>query len=165
MTAPTTPADPTGPTSPAGARSRHRRAAVGAAWEVNWRCAVLLTAAAPLALLTGYLDWAGAAATWVATLAVGVHLLALATVGFPLGIALSALLPPGTSRARAIAWFAATGAVGAAALVAWFGLVALAHWALLGAVVAGTARAWAHNAIGARAARTPARPGVPALEP
>lgn len=124
------------------------------AWEVNLRCAVILTVLVPLiGAVAAAVVGGGQAAAQIIVMIWAVHLAALTLVGLPLGAALCWALPTHASRTCASAWFALAGAVGGGALMGWFSMPALVGWAALGAITAGGARAWAHTHL--RRAATP----------
>ncbi|HYQ75025.1 hypothetical protein [Cellulomonas sp.] len=130
------------------------------AWTVVGRCQAILLG---LVLLLGAVGVASDVATggggqaitsiaWIGGLAWLVHALATLVVGYPVGVAVSRLLPPDVSWPGATAAYALAGAACGAGVVLVLGGLAdapfpAAPWAGLGAVVAAGARAWAHPAI------------------
>lgn len=163
MTAPTPPAPP----APADGPSRWRAAAVDA-WGVVVRCEVVLAGvAAVLAVVLGVSEPGDLDdALSILAFAWAVHAVLTLVVGYPVGVAVTRLLPPRPGRGRAGVVYALVGAGTAAliVLVGGLGLPAAAAWAALGAATAGTARVWADRAIRDRAQRreVPASPAPPA---
>lgn len=135
------------------------RAAARDAWSVVWRCLAVLTAlAAVVAVVVAVayrsddlLDGATGSASIVGIMWL-IHVAVTLVVGYPVGLVVSRPLLGVTSRAGAAGWFALAGAVSGAAVVMIVQFPPVV-WFVLGGVVAGGARAWAHGPIRRRADR------------
>ncbi|MCM0638532.1 hypothetical protein [Cellulomonas wangsupingiae] len=138
--------------------------------EVCLRAAVVLLVMAAV-LLTVLLAMASRspdaavdaqAAVMVVVLMYGLHLVALAVLGWPGGLLTAHLMRHETSERRHVVAFAGAGAVlGGAVLAAWGGGIASLVWAAVGAAVAGGARAWTGRARRRRAALRTTHPSTP----
>lgn len=103
---------------------------------------------------------AGTAAAIIAMM-YGLHLVALAVLGWPGGLLTAHLLRHEASEARHVAGFAVAGAaLGAAVLLVAGAPGPAAVWAVVGAVSAGGARAWTGHARRARAGRRATHPAA-----
>ncbi|MBO0900971.1 hypothetical protein J1G42_12410 [Cellulomonas sp. zg-ZUI222] len=102
------------------------------------------------------------AAVMVVVLMYGLHLVALAVLGWPGGLLTAHLMRHETSERRHVIAFAvAGGLLGGATLAAWGGGVAILVWAAVGAAVAGGARAWTGLARRRRALLRATHPSAP----
>ncbi|WP_147795088.1 hypothetical protein [Cellulomonas sp. Y8] len=161
-------------TSPPSAPGSDRWSLAAAdAWTVVSRCLAillgLLAVAGAVGLVSDVAAGGGGQAitsiAWIGGLAWLVHALATLVVGYPAGLFVSRLLPVGASRAGAGVAYALAGAgCGAGTIVVLSGLADADFpgwpWAVLGAVVAGGARIWAHGTIRRRHAAPAGAPGV-----
>lgn len=93
-------------------------------------------------------------AAWIVALMYGIHLAALALLGWPAGAVVAQLVRDRPSELQHVGAFALAGGVlGAVALLVPGQPGAAVVWGVLGAVVAGAARAWTGAARRRRAAR------------
>jgi|GEM_PF-4887609 len=114
-----------------------------------------LVATIVLAVSTASVDGSGLVGfVWLA------HAVLTLVVGYPVGTVAGRLLPEQPTRATASWSFALAGAAAGAVIMVATNPAVLAGYALFGAVVAGSARAWAHRAIVERTTGTAAAPAT-----
>lgn len=156
---PTPPAAPREPDPPVPGASYPGRPGSGRtgraardAWDVQLRCQAAVAGLAALATVVVAAGAQDDGAVGLMGFVWAVHALVTLVVGYPVGVVVARQVPAGASRTRSSLWFAAAGAVAGGLLTAATMPATAAVYAVLGAGVAGGARAWAHRRIERRGA-------------